>query len=269
MLTFDAENHLIAAGGLVYKYDGDGNRVSKAPSGSPTSPNLIYWYGGSGNLQQESDGAGNGQYAHIYFNGRRIKRIEWNHGGWFDHYAYDHLGNARFVYGYNGASDVSDFYPFGGERPYTNTCTTHYKFEGKERDDETGNDDFGARYFSNRFGRWLSADWSNVPVPVPYANLTNPQTLNLYAMVADDPESVADFDGHSNVTPDWSSDEAKARRVHTANASWKENLIAFGIVATPGAAVAAPEDAINLANKILGQKNVTVFNIVQKHWWSW
>src|SRR5271157_2127062 len=49
---------------------------------------------------------------------------------------------------------------------------------------------------AGRFGRWLSADWSAVPVPVPYANLTNPQTLNLYAMVADDPESFADLDGH-------------------------------------------------------------------------
>jgi len=35
-----------------------------------------------------------------------------------------------------------------------------------------------------------------VPSPVPYANLSNPQTLNLYAMVADDPESFADLDGH-------------------------------------------------------------------------
>jgi RHS repeat-associated protein len=68
--------------------------------------------------------------------------------------------------------------------------------KGKERDTETGNDDFGARYYSNRFGRWLSADWSSVPAPVPYANLTNPQTLNLYSMVADDPESFADLDGH-------------------------------------------------------------------------
>jgi len=33
-------------------------------------------------------------------------------------------------------------------------------------------------------------------VPVPYANLTNPQTLNLYAMVADDAETYADLDGH-------------------------------------------------------------------------
>jgi len=34
-------------------------------------------------------------------------------------------------------------------------------------------------------------------VAVPYANLTNPQTLNLYAMVGDDPESFADLDGHA------------------------------------------------------------------------
>jgi len=31
---------------------------------------------------------------------------------------------------------------------------------------------------------------------VPYANLTNPQTLNLYAMVSDNPEAFADLDGH-------------------------------------------------------------------------
>jgi hypothetical protein len=35
-------------------------------------------------------------------------------------------------------------------------------------------------------------------VLVPYANLTNPQTLNFYAMVSDDPESFADLDGHTN-----------------------------------------------------------------------
>jgi len=52
--------------------------------------------------------------------------------------------------------------------------TSHYKFEGKERDAETGNDDFGARYYSNRFGRWLSADCS-APAPVPYANLADPR----------------------------------------------------------------------------------------------
>ena len=94
----------------------------------------------------------------------------------------------------------ADFYPFGGERDITNTCTQNYKFEGKERDTETGNDDFGARYYTSRLGRWLSADWSAVPAPVPYANLTNPQTLNLYAMVSDNPETFADLEGHDGGT---------------------------------------------------------------------
>ncbi len=113
----------------------------------------------------------------------------------------DFLGSSRVVT--NSVGSVcydADFTPFGAERAYTNSCATanNYKFEGKERDAETQNDDFGARYYTWRFGRWLSADWSNVPTPVPYANLTNPQTLNLYAMVADDPESFADLDGHQD-----------------------------------------------------------------------
>ena len=107
------------------------------------------------------------------------------------YYVEDFLGSSRVTTRSNGVVCYdADFYPYGGERPYTNGCIeNNYKFEGKERDSETGNDDFGARYYSNRFGRWLSADWSTVPAPVPYANLTNPQTLNLYAMVSDNPES--------------------------------------------------------------------------------
>jgi RHS repeat-associated protein len=114
------------------------------------------------------------------------------------YYVEDFLGSSRVTTRSNGVVCYDgDFYPYGGERPYTNGCLeNNYKFEGKERDTETGNDDFGARYYSNRFGRWLSSDWSATPTPVPYANLTNPQTLNLYSMVSDDPESFADLDGH-------------------------------------------------------------------------
>jgi len=44
------------------------------------------------------------------------------------------------------ASGSPCFPLYGGERTVTNTCTqNNYKFEGKERDTETGNDDFGAR----------------------------------------------------------------------------------------------------------------------------
>jgi RHS repeat-associated protein len=118
-------------------------------------------------------------------------------GGNPTYYVEDMLGSSRVLASNTGVVCYdADFYPYGGERTYINSCPQNYKFEGKERDTETGNDDFGARYYSNRFGRWLSADWSSVPAPIPYANLANPQTLNLYSMVADDPESFADLDGH-------------------------------------------------------------------------
>jgi len=70
------------------------------------------------------------------------------------------------------------------------------QFTGKERDSESGPDYFGARYFSPSLGRWLSPDWSAIPAPVPYATLTNPQSLNLYGYVGNNPETFADVEGH-------------------------------------------------------------------------
>src|SRR5438105_702986 len=55
----------------------------------------------------------------------------------------------------------------------------HYKFTGKERDSESGLDMFGSRYYTSAMGRFMIPDWSDRPVAVPYANVGNPQTLNL------------------------------------------------------------------------------------------
>jgi RHS repeat-associated protein len=70
------------------------------------------------------------------------------------------------------------------------------KFTGKERDAETGLDYFGARYFSGAQGRWTSPDWSARPEPVPYAKLDDPQTLNLYGYLSNNPVATTDPDGH-------------------------------------------------------------------------
>jgi RHS repeat-associated protein len=67
---------------------------------------------------------------------------------------------------------------------------------GKERDPETGLDYFGARYMSAAQGRWTSPDWSSKPEPVPYATLDNPQSLNLYSYVLNNPLVNRDLDGH-------------------------------------------------------------------------
>jgi len=188
--TWNGNSELKTAAGVTYLYDGDGNRVSK-------SSGTLYWYGLNGEVLDETDATGNVTNTYYYFNGKRVAAR--NASSTFLYYAEDYLGSSRVIVQQGtGLCYDADFTPFGGERTFTNTCSQRYKFEGKERDTETGNDDFGARYYSNRIGRWLSSDWSAVPVAVPYANLANPQTLNLYAMVADDPESFADLDGHDD-----------------------------------------------------------------------
>jgi RHS repeat-associated protein len=73
---------------------------------------------------------------------------------------------------------------------------TEQHFTGKERDAESGNDYFGARYYSSAMGRWMSPDWSAKVAPVPYAKLDNPQSLNLYAYVLNNPLIHIDADGH-------------------------------------------------------------------------
>ncbi len=161
----------------------------------------MYWYGSGGEILAETNESGGVQNEYIYFGGKRVAVIPASGSPMY--YAEDMLGSSRVMVRADGTVCYdADFTPFGAELPYTNSCPPNYKFEGKERDTETGNDEFGARYYSWRVGRWLSSDWSAVPVAVPYANLTNPQTLNLYAMVADDPESFADLDGHGTTSVD-------------------------------------------------------------------
>ncbi|MFL6436913.1 MAG: RHS repeat-associated core domain-containing protein [Terriglobales bacterium] len=90
-------------------------------------------------------------------------------------------------------------YAYDGALPHA------YKFTGKERDAETGLDFFGARFYSSGQGRWLSPDWSATPEAVPYADITDPQSLNLYGYVRNNPMSRADADGHDTTRPgdDW------------------------------------------------------------------
>ena len=109
-------------------------------------------------ILDESDGRGNITSEYIFFVGKRVaRRIVATGNVCFD--AEDMLGSSRTIVqvGQTAPCYDADFPPYGSERVITNSCPQNYKFEGKERDTETGNDDFGVRYYSNRFGRWLSA----------------------------------------------------------------------------------------------------------------
>ncbi len=149
----------------------------------------LYWYGMSSDTLVETDGTGNNPTEFIFFNGRRIARRD--SAGVVSYFFADHLGSSRVVTSATGqVLDDSDFYPFGGERAVSSTSGNPYKFTGKERDAESGLDDFGARYYASAYGRFASTDPSAKSV-----ELTNPQSLNRYAYVLNSPLRFVDPNG--------------------------------------------------------------------------
>jgi RHS repeat-associated protein len=112
----------------------------------------------------------------------------------------DNVGSTELVT--DSIGDVlneSLFFPYGVERVISQNDTgNNYKFSGKERDPETGLDDFGARYYESALGRFMTPDWDGKPITVPYAKFGDPQTLNLYSYVENGPLNRVDADGHAS-----------------------------------------------------------------------
>jgi RHS repeat-associated protein len=66
-----------------------------------------------------------------------------------------------------------------------------YKFTGKERDSESGLDNFGARYYGSSLGRFMQTD----PIWVKADRMLDPQRLNLYSYVRNNPLTLTDPSG--------------------------------------------------------------------------
>jgi RHS repeat-associated protein len=182
--TYNAEGELTSAAGVTYTYDGDGNRVKK-------SSGKLYWYGATVDPMAESDASGNVTNEYIFLSGTRIAMLTLS-AGTVNYYITDHLGSSHIVTNSSGTIlDDSDFYPFGGERSYSSSSGNNYKFTGKERDTESGLDDFAARFYTSNYGRFLSPD------DAKYMNPADPQSFNLYGYVANNPINSVDPTGHA------------------------------------------------------------------------
>ena len=97
-----------------------------------------------------------------------------------------------------------------GIEPPLRRAHSRPRTSGKERDSESGLDDFGARYYSSQYGRFMMPDFleSDDTDPLPYADLKDPQTLNLYAYARNNPLSYVDKNGHHlECTSSTTSDE--------------------------------------------------------------
>ena len=241
---YDAEGRICATSATVsgtttltgYIYDASGERIAK---GSITSMSCNP---SSNGFQSASDyilGPGSEQVTEMKLTGGVMQWVHtnvWTSGkllGTYDvqglhFYLDDPLGTRRAQTNYAGVSEQTcSSLPFGDHLSCTGSITapTEHHFTGKERDPETGNDFFEARYYGSAIGRFMSPDWAAKEAPVPYATFDDPQSLNLYSYVKNNPLSHVDADGHCC---DWS---AAAQFVNGAlNAFVSDNALGAGRV---------------------------------------
>ena len=189
---YDGDNRMVdfrfTAGGVPthvkYRYDGDGRRIRKEVVGGRTT---TYVYNAGGRLVAEYAGTVPAALRYL---------------------TPDHLGSTRVVTAQDRAQNEGvltrhDYLPFGqeiepgrGDRSMVFGYTASLadgpaqKFTGKERDNESRLDYFGARYFGAAAGRFTSAD-------APFADqfAANPQSWNLYSYTRNNPLARVDPDG--------------------------------------------------------------------------
>jgi RHS repeat-associated protein len=198
--TYDAENRIVQVDSgttASYVYNENGKRARK----NIGTPFTEFSYGPNGSVQSEYNGS-SFPVQYVYAGSQLIAEYttsttEFVHG--------DHLGSTRLVTAMNQSIvDNLDYEPFG----QTSSSTITHKFTGKERDNESGLDNFGARYNASSMGRFMTPDSPS------YSNHKNPQSWNLYAYALNNPVTFRDADGHkidcANHTSQCQADAAAA-----------------------------------------------------------
>lgn len=161
----------------------------------------------------------------------------------------DQLGTPRMVFDQSGGfASVSrhDYLPFGEELftgtggrttdlGYSKVDYVRQRFTGQERDEESGLDFFGARYYSSKQGRFTGVD----PLAAS-AKLANPQTWNRYMYVINNPMRFTDPTGMIPEQNNWQRGEG-APQPKTADEIQTQSELPPAVIAIPVAAeIATP-----------------------------
>jgi RHS repeat-associated protein len=222
-----------------YVYDAEGRRVAKgsitafscnlATNGFQTTTDYIMGQGGETMTEMgvNASGALTPQHNYAYANGALLATYDLGNvtisGSTYNGQVLfrftDWLGTLRVTTDYGGESvGTCTGLAFGDGVSCQGEPADSHHFTGKERDTESGNDYFGARYYASSMGRWMSPDWSAIQDPIPYADIDNPQTLNLYAYVQNNPLTLHDATGHYHCDPDYSTTNGNGDMVVHAGA---------------------------------------------------
>jgi RHS repeat-associated protein len=186
--TYDAENRVISAynqsnGTTTYVYDAEGRRVRKKVNGVATD----FLYDPNGKEIAAVNGSGAWLRGEVYGAGRHLATY---YGGTTYFNFADHLGTERVRANMSAPPpyETCTSLPFGDWLNCTGGDASPMHFTGQERDSESGLDNFGARYDSSSLGRFMTPD------PLG-GSLADPQTLNKYAYVRNNPLNLTDPTG--------------------------------------------------------------------------
>jgi RHS repeat-associated protein len=186
--TYDAENRIksVNNGATTYTYDAEGRRVAKTTGASVTD--FIYDREGHIILDTTPSPA-DSPLGELYVAGMHLGTYVVNSALTDTIFYYDHsdwLGTERARTNPSGvACETIQSLPFGDGQGINSTCgdVSPMHFTGKERDTESGLDEFGARHFASTMGRFMQAD----PFTVTPGRIVDPQQFNLYAYVRNNP----------------------------------------------------------------------------------
>ena len=191
---YDASGNLSAIGGYVYQNDSEGRIANVTINGSST----LYGYDGDNHRILKQTPAGTTVYV---YDASGELTAEYSTAPVTNpcqtcYLTVDHLGSTRVMT--NPAGSVvsqHDYLPFGEEVPLgyggrtalpgfqaASTDDVNQKFTGKERDQESQLDYFGARYYGSVLGRFTSPDG-----PFNDQEAGDPQSWNLYSYVRNNP----------------------------------------------------------------------------------
>jgi RHS repeat-associated protein len=186
-LTYDGENHTVAAAGWAYVYDGNGLRIRKCtPNCAGPTSSTLYIFSGSKVVAEYDNGAAlaSPSREYIYAGSSLLAKFE---SGATNYFHQDHLSNRLLTDSSGNSLGQRAHFPFG-EPWYESGPTSKLKFTSYERDLETGNDFAMARYHVNRLGRFSTLDSLS-------GNVSAPQSLNRYSYVGGDPINFSDPSG--------------------------------------------------------------------------
>lgn len=199
---YNDANHLVLvkqgdqAGPIIaeYFYDASGQRIKKIENGVTT-----YYVGKHFEKQVGGTNAGSTSY---YFGdgGERVAKKD--PAGNIFYYHLDHLDGINAVTDSSGTLVArTDYLPFGDTR--TGTSGDKYSYTGMEKD-KTNLYYFNARYNSPEFRHFTQAD-------IAEPDYADPQDLNRYSYVGNNPLSFVDYDGFKKKKKHLSKREQRAR----------------------------------------------------------